>query len=652
MRRILPAAVLALALCAPGRAAVRTASVVETAPAGVSAGGVGGVKSAAAAGLTTLTSLPLGLQPSFGAGAAPSVGPALKSAAVSPSVLPQSQVPFAPAPEVKAETPASAPAALVPAAGQEAAQTMAEAAQRKEGSSGFFGRLARLFDGKRQAPPEPVLADHLQSPPELPLARLDRLPSWSKLVPAAVRPQVRFQLDSLEKWGAGAGAVRPLTVADGSAGLPAQDVYEAQGLVRKAFALPAGAGHAAIVASQLYYVDSEGRLAVRDRDSGETKTYKAASGKVERFWADPDGTDEVYAVVDKKLERWRLKSLEAVQISGDDFDASSIRQMVTGEEDASAAGFSFYFPGGRVRSSPLGVEKYLGGLRLTKDGAESSGLVAAGKGLYYRVESGKTTAWKGSASSFDTDEVGEIPYAAVSLARVGGRNALAAATAQGVVQWDLENHRYRFFPIPGLAEAAGRGDLRLQSFGDRVFLSAGSRVLELSVPRLMQEVTEVDLTRLWSENNPMFIKDGFLHIGDFTFPIARKAPIPQTWYQRLSASVRRALGRPVPPQEVTDLGISVDDWQAVNLPTNKRLIYDTLKGFTLNQHILYIGETGGGKTWIADKIAALTGNELWMVSMNEYTRNKDLIARETFGEEGKNKTGLTMSTVLRWMTEG
>jgi MoxR-like ATPase len=38
--------------------------------------------------------------------------------------------------------------------------------------------------------------------------------------------------------------------------------------------------------------------------------------------------------------------------------------------------------------------------------------------------------------------------------------------------------------------------------------------------------------------------------------------------------------------------------------------------------------------------------------MNEYTRNKDLIARETFGEEGKNKTGLTASTVLRWMQEG
>ncbi|OGR59137.1 MAG: hypothetical protein A2X36_15175 [Elusimicrobia bacterium GWA2_69_24] len=41
-----------------------------------------------------------------------------------------------------------------------------------------------------------------------------------------------------------------------------------------------------------------------------------------------------------------------------------------------------------------------------------------------------------------------------------------------------------------------------------------------------------------------------------------------------------------------------------------------------------------------------------MVSMNEYTRNKDLIAHETFGEEGQGRTGLTASTVLRWMIAG
>ena len=51
-------------------------------------------------------------------------------------------------------------------------------------------------------------------------------------------------------------------------------------------------------------------------------------------------------------------------------------------------------------------------------------------------------------------------------------------------------------------------------------------------------------------------------------------------------------------------------------------------------------------------LAKLTGNDLWMASLNEYTKNQDLIARETFGEEGKNKTGLTPSVVLQWMMNG
>jgi len=65
-----------------------------------------------------------------------------------------------------------------------------------------------------------------------------------------------------------------------------------------------------------------------------------------------------------------------------------------------------------------------------------------------------------------------------------------------------------------------------------------------------------------------------------------RGPLPEGAFDRL-------LGRTAPAQ-VLDLGISEKDWKALNLPSNKRLIYDTLTGFTLNQHILYIGETGGG----------------------------------------------------------
>jgi hypothetical protein len=51
-------------------------------------------------------------------------------------------------------------------------------------------------------------------------------------------------------------------------------------------------------------------------------------------------------------------------------------------------------------------------------------------------------------------------------------------------------------------------------------------------------------------------------------------------------------------------------------------------------------------------IAKLTGNTLWLASMTEHTREKNLIFRETFGEEGKGRTGLTPALVLRWMQEG
>jgi MoxR-like ATPase len=556
------------------------------------------------------------------------------------------------APEVKAEGPAAQP---VPAAVQAAVQTMTEAARKKEGASGFFGRMAKLFDGSRkgQAAPEPALADYLQSAPELPLSPIDLLPAWARLSPAPAKPQLRFQLDGLEKWGAGAGTVRTLAVSESHQTMTGKDVPDTNGVVRKEWTLPAGAHGAVVSDTNLFYTDEAGRLAVLDLRTGDTKTYAASSGKVKKFLV--TGAGEVYAVVDRRLERWRLKGLESTQISGDDFDAGLIGAMADREEDAKGTGFSMYFPGGRVRSSALGVEKYKGVLQLrSQDGAVSDGIVPAGNGLYFRVAGGKTTVWKGSNSSNDVEELGELPYRVESISRMTGlsdRGILVAVTAEGLVQWDLSSRRYRLFRIPGLEEAARRADLRVQgvySSGDQVFLMAGERLLEVDIGRFADETTEADRVRIWSEKNPMSVKDGALRIGDFAFPIARKPAAPRPWYKR---ALDRVLGRTA-PAEALDLGLSEKDWQAVNLPTNKRLIYDTLKGFTLNQHILYIGETGGGKTWIADKIAKLTGNELWMVSMNEYTRNKDLIARETFGEEGKNKTGLTMSTVLRWMTEG
>ena len=243
-------------------------------------------------------------------------------------------------------------------------------------------------------------------------------------------------------------------------------------------------------------------------------------------------------------------------------------------------------------------------------------------------------------------DLGTIPFQILALTPSPSLETLYAAVPEGLVVWEVSRGRYRLFPVDGLAAPEARPSVHVS--GDALFLGAGDRIHEFR-RSVLADLFSPDLSvRAWSEQNPMSVRDGVLRIGDFSFPIAKKAPAARPWYKR---AFDRLLGRTAPAQ-VLDLGISEKDWKALNLPSNKRLIYDTLTGFTLNQHILYIGETGGGKTWIAERVARLTGNDLWMVSMNEYTRNKDLIARETFGEEGRNKTGLTMSTVLRWMTEG
>jgi MoxR-like ATPase len=102
----------------------------------------------------------------------------------------------------------------------------------------------------------------------------------------------------------------------------------------------------------------------------------------------------------------------------------------------------------------------------------------------------------------------------------------------------------------------------------------------------------------------------------------------------------------------TEEVMSDRDWAVVCLPSNKQVLYKTLKAFTLDQNVLYIGETGSGKTWLARVLAQLLGMRLWTISLTEYTKNEDLTVRTTFGEEGSNRTGLSKCSVLQWMEEG
>eukprot|EP00127_Corallochytrium_limacisporum_P007004 Clim_evm12s240 gene=Clim_evmTU12s240 len=136
---------------------------------------------------------------------------------------------------------------------------------------------------------------------------------------------------------------------------------------------------------------------------------------------------------------------------------------------------------------------------------------------------------------------------------------------------------------------------------------------------------------VWASEHPMTLTATGVEIGNFRLPV-----------DDAEATASHAEKPPVSDQ----------DWFLINLPTNRKIVYNTLKAFSMGQHVLYSGETGTGKTWIARKISQMLGRDLYMVSLNEYTKNEDLTTRNTFGEESEGKTAVSKATVLQWMENG
>ena len=507
------------------------------------------------------------------------------------------------------------------------------------------------------------MADYLQSPPQLPLEPPSKTPPWSSLGADADKDKAHISLqeDSEKSWGKedeiGGSEVLSWETQDGalrSSPLPEQDRLA----LGRAWDLPAGARQVYAAYGKVYWIDGQGRLSIHDWKQNQTWVFPY-SEPVTRFA--PFSMNVVYVAAGKTLQRWELDHKTARRISPGDFDASIIDRVIPNlNSDLSSADVFFLHPGGWVKSYYQNMSQHSGSFaRLEEEGEPAEKLRAGGAGLFYRVRDGKTTVWKRSNPTGHAEEYGTIPFAAQSMTAVSlgfadrtkpKTKTLLVATAEGLVQWDLEDKKYRLIPISGLSEPASRGEVRVQVDDNRVMLCAGTRLFEISQEGLRREISAQETVWAWSDKNPMYVKDGALHIGDFSFPLAKAAPRPfgLRWWDAL----KRLLGLAKAPQEVLDLGVSEQDWQALNLPSNKRLIYDTLSGFSVGLHALYVGETGGGKTWIAERVAKLTANKLWLVSFKEHTRAKDFIYRETFGEEGKGRTGLTYGPVLRWMIEG
>ncbi|MBI5622282.1 MAG: AAA family ATPase, partial [Elusimicrobia bacterium] len=566
----------------------------------------------------------------------------------------------APLPELQAQAKALLlptafePGAAVPAVlpGMVPSLGLADPASQEDSAKtadeGLWTRLSRVFDGSKPESEQERFPEHLLSPAQLPLEPLPGAPLWAKLdPPTKAQASVFFITEKSLSLNEG----RSLSLLkDFSTPRPFKKTSadELPPAASSAFEPPNGSKHATAYGNHLYWIDPQGRLVVYSLKHKVVAAYSAGDGPVTRFAV--AGTNKVFVVSGNALRRWDLDLLYARTYPDLPLEADSITAMVQGETSASDDTMTFHLPGKRFKSSGGGIYVESGRLQASLPGDDPGSVTPAGKGLYLQRTQAGTRLWRGSAATGQAEDLGAIPYKVLAVAPDPAMASIYAATPQGLVIWETGTGRHRLFPVQGLDSEGVMPTVSLDE--DTVYLGAGSKVVAFQVKDLASPQMPDDSVRRWAEQNPMYVADARLHIGEFSFPIAKKAKPEPTLFQKAKAALSALLGRPRTPAPVRDLGISEKDWQALNLPANKRLLYDTLKGFSLRQHILYIGETGGGKTWIATMLAKLTGNELWMVSMNEYTRNKDLIARETFGEEGKNRTGLTASTVLRWMQEG
>jgi len=563
---------------------------------------------------------------------------------------------------------------------------------REEGKSPAANRsvFSRLFDGGKGVAPsaespvagaysaprsgldrsDPAKGTYLAQAPELPLTQVS--PMWKKAAGAQSKDvAARYQMGEpqiLSADGAEFTFMSELSFAEADGQVwTLQAAETGQDKVRRSqWQMKSGVRQSAQVEKGIVWTDQEGDFYYHDAKAGKTFRITPAEGKVDAFAASDDG-EFLYVVNNGMLQRWDLSTKKATKVNKDKLPVSEVADLqpvtLPGKDGKPTNGILLRSKGSRVfwigsqlLRFPVSEEAVYNEFGLGVP------LTPAGDKFYLQKTENGTRVWRKAWQGTETDvaDIGELPFTVKAVAETPDRGIYLVASQEGLIEWDTMQRRYRVFDIPGLKEAAGTGAIRLQVALDskglqvqKAVVTAGDRVYQLDVAEARSFLdTPASQVRLWSQANPMTIADGFLRIGEFQFPIAQKTPKPQGLFARMAGAFLRAVGLRSVPAQAEAMGISEKDWRAVNLPTNKKVIYDTLKAFTLRQHVLYIGETGGGKTYIAEMIAKLTGNDLWMVSMNEYTRNKDLIARETFGEEGKGRTGLTASTVLRWMQEG
>lgn len=437
-------------------------------------------------------------------------------------------------------------------------------------------------------------------------------------------------------------ALKDLTDADASYGR--QERFEA-----------AGARQAVLLPDAMAWIDGEGRVAVYYRSMRKVSTFKVPGGtRAEKLAVSQDGS-YLYVLAGDSLQRWALKDYDALVVKDPKVLGQGIVELnavraIDGKAqglDARTPSGHLYWQDGSLGAAPSGSEEIEAAV------GAAPVLRSVGDGFYLESRPGATRLWGRQLGDNESAvvDLGSVPTELRAITVLPDGKTAFAVTRGGLIEWDLQRRRYREFPVAGLSEAVtGPTSLDVSADGRRALISVDGKLFSIDLGAAPKDIdSEEAEVRRWAEENPMYIKGNLLYIGEFTFPVRAvyEKLAPETWWQRLW---RGLLGRPAPVARRIP-PVSADQWQALNLPSNKWALYQTLKAFTLGQNTLYIGETGGGKTWMASMIGKLIGRKLYTVSFTEYTKNQDLLFSRTFGEEAAGKTGKTLETVLQWLND-
>ncbi|MFA5141050.1 MAG: hypothetical protein WC728_17620, partial [Elusimicrobiota bacterium] len=347
--------------------------------------------------------------------------------------------------------------------------------------------------------------------------------------------------------------------SEGSAGAEALSL-ETGSPIQQAFLVPNG----------ILWLDSEGRVFRFDPETGKTEALSRDGEKVSLLTQGADPND-VYAISGGAFQHWEMLKTYAWTPYDTDLGKQDYRSLELVLRDRPmhairarlADGRSVYLENHQISVLPETEPAVPEGFQRSGDNLYQVQTLE-GTRVYLRIVDNEDVSFK---------DLGVLPFQVRAMALTARRQRLLAVTDRGLVEWDLSKNLYRVFRVEGL----GSGPISLTAQGDAALISSGQRLIRVDLGASSRFLkSEAARVQLWSEQNPMSVKDGVLRIGEFTFPVSWKPQVELPWYTRLLHYFFKGKASSSPS------GLTDTEWKVLNLPSNKWVIYNTLKAFTLN----------------------------------------------------------------------